>query len=240
MRTTRARIALRPGFATVATIEDYPLTSSESTHSADGVSEVNPEILAGARHGIAIHEAGHAVAAHAVGYEVRSIVLNEYDAICWYGVPVWDRNGSPAGLRRQLTAGYAGTVADILWPGRPDRQHTLDELIEEATNCLDPSFLNCVDAVDHTWKDNHTDEVEAAALINSFDDPYVEIDPYEEVREAHETAADILTEHWDDVERISNALLRLSEEPDLSPPYLLNGDSLTALLTASAHGRKGH
>jgi hypothetical protein len=130
-----------------------------------------------------VHEAGHAAAATAVGYVVREVTVDdEGGGICYYGVPEWDRHDSPAGLWRQLVVCYAGAVAEqVLWSRHPNRLE-VDEFVARAIDCFE--ILG---------EEDDGDDGHAAFLLRNNPAPETNI------REAVESAVEILRERWPEV-----------------------------------------
>lgn len=69
---------------------------------------------------LAIHEAGHAVAAEAFGYCVVEVAVGANAGHCKYQVPAEDSHPAPgtANMERRLAVKVAGTVAEALFLGR--------------------------------------------------------------------------------------------------------------------------
>jgi hypothetical protein len=135
----------------------------------------------------AYHEAGHVVAARAVGYSVGEAWIDGEDGFMRFSFPPWDRD-SPAGVWRQLVVTVAGVLAEQIFAAGASVEDARAEVVRyvlEAGECDDGEMEG--------------DAWDAARLASGWDDPDL-------LWDAVEDAARILCECEDDVRAEARSL----------------------------------
>jgi hypothetical protein len=148
------------------------------------------------REAAAYHEAAHAVVAEAMGYRVRSITFDddELTGEVRFAFPAWDV-GTPAGRWRRLAVTLAGRLGEAVYLDRADLGDA-DRTIAEVVDLLDGFYPNEADEdVREEWGPDGGDALDAALLVRGLPDD----DAVAELRDAHATAHEVLSESWADV-----------------------------------------
>jgi hypothetical protein len=145
----------------------------------------------------AYHEAGHAVAAEEVGYEVTSVVAGDHPETR-YGVPMCDRD-SDASRLRQLTVIFAGRVAQAAWLDRLDYDHGL---IDDALALFDEFGADATpEAIEGAY--GEIGDMAAAFLLVAR----MERDEARaELKLALDSAREIIRDEWSEVEAWAGTL----------------------------------
>jgi len=156
----------------------------------------------------AFHEAGHAVAAVAVGYRVRELWIDgDYSGHCGDDHSSQETT-TPAGVYRMAIVALAGWIADAINAGRP-------ELIDERRREILELICNAAAREIEEEDDEGGDALAVACLLADGRAG----DPAELLADANDEAERIVREEWGTIEAVAAELL--AAEPGTTPPTAL-------------------
>lgn len=158
--------------------------------SATGTSPSNTRNEYDHIRGAAVHEAGHAIAARAVGYEVISVSVFGFEGLTRYRMPAYELLTS-AGRSRELVVTVAGLCAELLCANREEEVWSV--ILREVLNLVeeelqDPGILD-----EYSELLGEDDGISAArVLLLELEDPLGESDLERVLQKAICDALDIL------------------------------------------------
>jgi len=142
----------------------------------------------------AYHEAGHAVVAAAMGYDVRSCFTDEHGSGAMESSYPVEEIETLEGRRRQLVVAAAGQVAEVIGLG-------LDDLNDDSR--LDANAREAVEKL--AW-------LLAIGEDRTDDQAWVEGRMRREVRAARNQARRLLEADWRDVEIIAESIAQVPDD----------------------------